>query len=101
MPALVRVFRAVDEDIFIFRWMNGHHANVRTLSGSVEDLNFSRIDIYPLNRFASKGGLRDERQKPATGCPPSGAGVGKLMMTESKGDLFHKDTLMRDFHIRV
>lgn len=54
MPALVRVFRAVDEDIFIYRWMNGHHANVRALSGTVEDLNLPSIDIHPLDGFAGK-----------------------------------------------
>jgi hypothetical protein len=53
MPALVRVFRAVDKDIFIYRWMNGHHANVRALSGTVEDLNlpvstFTRSMVSPV-----------------------------------------------------
>lgn len=71
MPALVRVFRAVDKDIFIYRWMNGHHANVRALSGTVEDLNLSRLDIHPLDGFAGKEAPEDERRKPATGCPPS------------------------------
>ena len=102
MPALVRVFRAVDKDIFIYRWMNGHHANVRALSGTVEDLNLSRLDIHPLDGFAGKRGARGTNvkdQPPAVRRP--GARVGKLMMTGSKGDLFHKHTLMRDFRIRV
>ena len=82
--------------------MNGHHANVRALSGTVEDLNLSRLDIHPLDGFAGKRGARGTNvkdQPPAVRRP--GARVGKLMMTGSKGDLFHKHTLMRDFRIRV
>ena len=30
-----------------------------------------------------------------------GINIGKLVMTESKSDLFHDDTLMRDLRIRV
>ena len=43
----------------------------------------------------------DERRIPATGCRESGINIGKLVMTGSKSDLFHDDTLMRDLRIRV
>ena len=89
MPALIRVFRAVDKDIFIYRWMNGHHANVRALSCTVEDLNLSRLDIHPLDGFAGKRGARGTNvkdQPPAVRRP--GARVGKLMMTGAKVTCF-------------
>lgn len=32
MPCFIRIFRPMNEYIFFRLWMNGHHANVRSLS---------------------------------------------------------------------
>ena len=54
VPVCVRVFRAVDKDVFVLCGMNGHHANMRAVSGAIDHLHLTRSDIDPLNGFAGK-----------------------------------------------
>jgi hypothetical protein len=56
----------------------------------IEDLDITRIDINPLNSLSAKGrpGWTNIKNQPLAIRRP-GAGIGKLMMAGSKGDLFH------------
>jgi hypothetical protein len=47
MPAFVRTFGTMDEDIFICRWMNGHHTNASAMHSVIEDLD---IPVLTLTR---------------------------------------------------
>ncbi len=90
IPCFIRIFRPVNEYIFFRLWMNGHHANVRSLSSPVNHLQLASMDIDALNCFTSKRGagrthIKD--QPLAVRCP--GVDIGKLMITRRKGDLLH------------
>jgi hypothetical protein len=54
MPVSIRVFRAVDKDIFLFMRMNGHYANVCPLLRLIDHLNGARMDIDAFNGFTGK-----------------------------------------------
>ncbi len=54
VPVCIRVFRAVDKDVFLLRGMNGHHANVRTVSSAINHLDLARNNINPLDGFTGE-----------------------------------------------
>ena len=54
VPVRIRVFRAVDKDVFLLRGMNGHHANVRAVSGAINHLDLARNNINPLDGFTGE-----------------------------------------------
>lgn len=66
VPVCIRVFRAVDKNIFFLHRMNGHHADMRAVSRTVDRLNLARTDIDPLNGFTGKrrAGRADIIDKP-------------------------------------
>ncbi|MNV12877.1 hypothetical protein D3C71_1034980 [compost metagenome] len=82
--------------------MNGHHADVRTLFSAIDHLGFARFHVNPFDSFTGKrraGWSHVKRQPVAVRRP--GVDVGKLMIAGSEGDLFHEETLMRGYRIRV
>lgn len=66
LPVCIRVFRAVDKNIFVLRRMNGYHADMRAVSRTVDRLNLARTNIDPLNGFTGKrrAGRADIIDKP-------------------------------------
>ncbi|MNZ81195.1 hypothetical protein D3C78_998540 [compost metagenome] len=102
LPARIRIFRAVDKYVFVIGRMNGHHANVRAMAGTINHLALACFDIHTFNGFAGKrraGRTHVKHQPVAVGSP--GIDIGELMMAGSESDLFHEDTLMRGYRIRV
>ncbi len=90
MPCFIRIFRPMNKHIFFQLWMNGHHANVRSLHGPINHLQLASMNIDALNCVAGKRGtgrahIKD--QPLAVRCP--GIDIGKLMITRRKGDLLH------------
>ena len=102
LPVCIRFFRAVDKNIFVLRRMSGHHADMRAVSRMVDHLNLARNDIDPLNGFTGKrrAGRADIIDKPLAVWRPD-VDVGELVVAGSEGDLFHENTLMRGYRIRV
>jgi len=102
LPVGIRMLRAVDKYVLIFRRMDGHHPNMCAVCGAINHLHLTRVDINPLDGFTGKGrpGRTNVKDQPLAVCGP-GAGVGELMVAGSESDLFHEDTLMRGCRIRV
>jgi hypothetical protein len=95
MPVSIRVFRAVDKNVFLFMRMNGHYANVCPLFRLIDNLNGARMDIDAFNGFTGKrraGGAYIKHQPLTVRCP--GVNIGELMVARRASDLFHADTLM-------
>ena len=102
LPLRIRPLGAMNKHIALLGWMHGYHAHVRALRGTINGLHSTAVYVHSLNGFAGKrcaGRTNVEYQPLAVGSP--GINIGKLVMTGSKSDLFHDDTLMRDLRIRV
>ena len=53
-PVRVRVFRAVDKDVFILCRMNGHHANVRAVRSAINHLDLARAYVNSFDGFTGE-----------------------------------------------
>ena len=82
--------------------MNGHHADMRAVSRAINHLYLTRRDIDPFDGFTGerRTGRAHVVDQPLAVRRP-GIDVGQLVVAGSEGDLFHEDTLMRSYRIRV
>ena len=90
MPLRIRVFRAMDKNVFFRQRTDGHHAHMRARRCTVNHLNRAGMDVNALNGFAGKrraGGTHIKRQ-PLTVRRP-GMDIGQLVMARCEGELFH------------
>lgn len=54
VPVCIRIFRTVDKHVFLLRGMNGHHADMRAVSGAINHLHLTRADVDPLDGFTGE-----------------------------------------------
>ncbi len=99
MPALVRLFRAVNTEIARRQIRtDGDDAHMRAVRRAIEHLDLAGLHIDALNGVAGKRGARRthvEGQPLAVGGPD--VAVGQLVMSRVKGDLFfaHRATWLK------